>query len=103
MLIRSYRHRRPDFLSPYCAVVLRTSDKYEIDLILDFGGRLYAIEIKLTSSPDSDDVSRFRKAAEIIEAKRCLLISRTQDYITSENFVSANIQQALEFLMADTR
>jgi len=82
---------------------LRTSDKYEIDLILDFGGRLYAIEIKLTSSPDSDDVSRFRKAAEIIEAKRCLLISRTQDYITSENFVSANIQQALDFLMADTR
>ncbi|MBN2375289.1 MAG: ATP-binding protein [Sedimentisphaerales bacterium] len=82
---------------------LRTSDKYEIDLILDFGGRLYAIEVKLTSSPDSDDVSRFRKAAEIIEAKRCLLISRTQDYITSENFVSANIQQALDFLMADTR
>ena len=82
---------------------LRTSDKYEIDLILDFGGRLYAIEVKLTSSPDSDDVSRFRKAAEIIEAKRCLLISRTQDYITSENFVSANIQQALDFLMVDTR
>ena len=82
---------------------LRTSDKYEIDLILDFGGRLYAIEVKLTSSPDSDDVSRFRKAAEIIEAKRCLLISRTQEYITSENFVSANIQQALDFLMADTQ
>jgi len=82
---------------------LRTSDKYEIDLIPDFGGRLYAIEVKLTSSPDSDDVCRFRKAAEIIKAKRCLLISRTQDYITSENFVSANMQQALDFLMADTQ
>lgn len=82
---------------------LRTSDKYEIDLILDFGGRLYALEVKLTSSPDSDDVSRFRKAAEIIKAKRCLLISRTHDYITSENFVSANIQQALDFLIADTQ
>jgi len=82
---------------------LRTSDKYEIDLILDFGGSLYAIEIKLTSSPDSDDVTRFRKAAELIKAQRCLLISRTQDYITYDNFVSANIQQALKFLLADVR
>ena len=82
---------------------LRTSDKYEIGLILDFGSRLYAIEVKLTSSPDSDDVNRFRKAAEMIKAKRCLLISRTQDYITSDSFVSANIQQALKLLLADTR
>ena len=82
---------------------LRTSDKYEIDLILYFGSRLYAIEVKFTSSPDSDDVNRFRKAAEMIKAKRCLLISRTQDYITSDSFVSANIQQALKLLLADTR
>jgi len=82
---------------------LRTSDKYEIDLILDFGSRLYAIEVKLTSSPDSDDVIRFRKAAEMIKANRCLLISRTQDYITSDSFISANIQQALKYLLADTQ
>jgi uncharacterized protein len=82
---------------------MRTSDKYEIDLILDFGSRLYAIEVKLTSSPDSDDVTRFRKAAEMIKANRCILISRTQDYITSDSFISANIQQALKYLIADTK
>lgn len=78
---------------------LRTSDKYEIDLILDFGSRIYAVEIKLTSSPDSGDVKRFRKAADMIKADSCILISRTKDYIASDRFISANIQQALNFLL----
>jgi len=77
---------------------LRTSDQYEIDLILDFGKRLYAIEVKLTSSPDSDDVKCFRKAAEIVKADKAILISRTQEYIASEKFISTNIQQALKLL-----
>jgi predicted AAA+ superfamily ATPase len=78
---------------------LRTSDQYEIDLILDFGSRLYAVEVKLTSSPDSDDVKRFRKAADMIKADSCILISRTTDYIASDRFISANIQQALKLLL----
>ena len=78
---------------------LRTSDQYEIDLILDFGNRLYAIEVKLTSSPDSDDVKRFRKAAEMVKADKAILISRTQEYIASEKFISTNIQKALKLLL----
>jgi len=73
--------------------------QYEIDLILDFGSRLLAIEVKLTSSPDSDDVKRFRKAADMIKADSCILISRTQEYIASDKFISTNIQQALKFLL----
>ena len=78
---------------------LRTSDQYEIDLILDFGNRLYAIEIKLTSSPDSDDVKRFRKASDLIKADKSILISRTREYIATDKFISANIRQALSFLL----
>jgi len=78
---------------------LRTSDQYEIDLILDFGSKLYAIEVKLTSSPDSDDVKRFRKAADMIKADKCILISRTKDSIVSDTFISANIKQALKLLL----
>ena len=78
---------------------LRTSDQYEIDLILDFGSKLYAVEVKLTSSPDSDDVKRFRKAADMIKADSCILISRTKDYIASDRFISANIQQTLKLLL----
>ena len=78
---------------------MRTSDQYEIDLILDFGSRLYAIEIKLTSSPDSNDVKRFRKASGLIKADKSILISRTREYIASDKFISANIRQALRFLL----
>jgi len=78
---------------------LRTSDQYEIDLILDFGNRLYAIEVKLTSSPDSNDVKRFRKAADMVKADKAILISRTQEYIVSDKFISTNIQRALKLLL----
>lgn len=78
---------------------LRTSDQYEIDLLLDFGKRLYAIEVKLTSSPDSDDVKRFRKAADMIKADKAILISRTHEYIASDKFISTNIEQGLEVLL----
>jgi len=78
---------------------LRTSDQYEIDLILDFGNSLYAIEVKLTSSPDSDDVKRFRKVADMVKADKAILISRTQDYISSDKFISTNIQRALKLLL----
>ncbi len=78
---------------------LRTSDQYEIDLILDFGSRLCAIEVKLTSSPDSEDIKRFRKTADMIKADKAILISRAQEYITADKFISTNIQQALKFLL----
>ena len=83
------------------AYYLRTSDQYEIDLILDFGRKLYAIEVKLTSSPDSSDVNRFKKAADMINADKCILISRTPEYIFSDKFISANLKQALEFLIKE--
>jgi len=78
---------------------LRTSDQYEIDLILDFGRMLFAIEVKLTSSPGADDVKRFRKAADMIKADSCILISRTQEHIASGNFTSTNIRSALQLLL----
>ena len=89
---------RDKIFNPY---YLRTSDQYEIDLILDFGSRFYAVEIKLTSSPDSDDVKRFKKAAAMIKADRCILISRTKDYIASKGFISGDIKQALKFLIEE--
>jgi predicted AAA+ superfamily ATPase len=80
---------------------LRTSDQYEIDLILDFGNRLYAIEVKLTSSPDSDDIKHFRKAADIIKADKAILISRTQEYVASDKFISTNIKGSLKLLLEE--
>jgi predicted AAA+ superfamily ATPase len=55
----------------------RTSDQHEIDLVLDFGREVWAIEVKLTSSPAPADMARLDKAADLIGATRRCLISQT--------------------------
>lgn len=56
----------------------RTSDGYEIDLVLDFGAERWAVEIKLTSSPAPEDMARLDKAADMIGASRRFLVSQTR-------------------------
>jgi predicted AAA+ superfamily ATPase len=54
----------------------RTSDGYELDLVLDWGTEKWAIEIKLTSNPSSEMLSRLKKTAQMINAKKWFLITR---------------------------
>lgn len=56
---------------------LRTSDQYEIDLLLDFGTERWACEIRLTADPKADDLARLNKVADLIGAERRILVSRT--------------------------
>jgi hypothetical protein len=60
------------------AYYLRTSDQREIDLVLDLGSRLWAIEIKLTSSPSPGDMEKLNRHADLIKADKRILISRTR-------------------------
>ena len=65
------------------AYFLRTSDQYEVDLILRMGLELWAIEVKLTTNPTPGDLKRIQKASAMIGAKRTVLLSqvpRMQDY-----------------------
>ena len=55
----------------------RTSDQQEVDLVLDFGAQLWAIEIKLTATPGLDAMRRLNQAADLIGARKRILISRT--------------------------
>lgn len=57
----------------YC---FRTSDQYEIDLIVQFGSELWSIEIKLTSNPTQKDFERLCRASSFIGATRNYLISK---------------------------
>jgi predicted AAA+ superfamily ATPase len=59
------------------AFYLRTSDQHEIDLVLELDGELWAIEVKLTASPDSGDLRRLDKASDLIGATRRMLVSKT--------------------------
>jgi uncharacterized protein len=66
------RDRRCD---PYW---FRTSDGYEIDLVLDFGGERWAVEFKLSSSPSPGDLHRLDKTADMIGATHRYLVSNTR-------------------------
>lgn len=54
----------------------RTSDGYEVDLVLDFGTERWAIEVKLSASPSLRDLDHLDKAADMVGATRRFLVSQ---------------------------
>lgn len=83
---------------PVRASFLRTSDPHEIDLILELGRRVWAIEIKLTSSPSPSDADRLNRVADLIGAERRALISQTPVRTASDRFVSCDLAGFLRTL-----
>lgn len=66
----------------YC---FRTSDQYEIDLVIQFGSELWGIEIKLTSDPSQRDFQRLCRASSFIGATKNYLISKaTKSFISKQ-------------------
>jgi predicted AAA+ superfamily ATPase len=80
------------------AYFLRTGDRHEIDLVLVRGGDLWAIEIKLTTSPSPEDFSSLEKAASIIGAKHRVLISRVREVSEGEGKLSCSLEHFLKVL-----
>lgn len=74
----------------------RTSDEYEIDLVLDFGREKWAVEAKLTSSPSPGDLQRLNRAADLIEADRRILVSRTRHRVSDGKQASVALRAFLE-------
>lgn len=77
---------------------LRTSDGYEVDLVLDFGRERWAIEAKLTTSPGPGDMARLNKAADLIQAHRRFLVSRTPRSTEEQRFASCDLPFLLDRL-----
>lgn len=82
------------------AYYFRTSDQYEVDLVLDSGKELWAVEIKLTSAPTVFDLDRLNRSADLIKAKRRFLVSNVAAAAGSGTTVSCNLPQMLEHLSA---
>ncbi len=83
------------------AYYLRTSDQREIDLVLDLGSRLWAIEIKLTSSPGQGDMAKLNRHADLIKADKRIFVSRTAQNTSNGRQISCNLAwfvQAVEDL-----
>ncbi|MBT3379128.1 MAG: ATP-binding protein [Lentisphaerae bacterium] len=68
----------------------RTSDGYELDLVLEWGGERWAVEFKLTSSPTVDMVDRLSKTADMIDASRHILVCRTTDEVDTGRLLVTN-------------
>lgn len=69
----------------------RANGDFEIDLIVDRGTERWAIEIKLTSSPDNRDMERLNRAADLIGASRRILVSQVAVAAESDRGVSCNL------------
>lgn len=73
------------------AFYFRTSDQHELDLVLEIDGERWAIEIKLTASPRSDDFRRLERTADLIGATRRFLVSQTQQPSGDDRRASLNL------------
>jgi predicted AAA+ superfamily ATPase len=58
---------------------LRTSDGYEIDLLLKLGTRLVAIEVKLSASAAPHDLARLERAADFVAAEHRYLVCQAPE------------------------
>ncbi|MBN1626734.1 MAG: ATP-binding protein [Deltaproteobacteria bacterium] len=76
----------------------RTSDGYELDLVLVLEGKKWAFEIKLTGSPGQNELDRLKKTAEMIGFDTMVLISRTDKEIKGDSIISTNLPGALKLL-----
>lgn len=80
------------------AYFFRTTDGYEIDLVLEFSKGRWAFEFKLTSSPGPGDFKRLDDAAKLIKADKKILVSRTKKTVESHEGVSTDIHRCLDLL-----
>lgn len=69
----------------------RTSDQHEIDLVLTGQRELWAVEIKLTTSPKTEDFARLDKVAQMIGAQRRVLVSRSTKIIEGKGSLSCSL------------
>jgi len=77
---------------------LRTSDGYELDLILLSPKGCWAFEIKLSTSPDQRDLERLNTAADLIGADKRFLISKTKQTIQNRSTISTHLAECLRWL-----
>lgn len=80
------------------AYYFRTSDQYELDLVLDLGTERWAVEVKLTASPGPADMGRLDKTADMIGASRRFLVSQTRRSTGDSERASCNLSGLIKRL-----
>jgi predicted AAA+ superfamily ATPase len=81
---------------PATPYYFRSSDGYEVDLLLDWGHERWAIEIKLTSNPSKQEIDRLHKVADMVNACRRILICRIASPFGNDQLAITNLESWLE-------
>lgn len=77
---------------------LRTSDGYEIDLLLKLGRVTAALEIKLSSSAAPQDLARLERAADFVAAEHRYIVCQTPSPAASATRGVLDLESAIERL-----
>jgi uncharacterized protein len=78
----------------------RTTDGQELDLVLDHGHERWAIEVKLTSNPTRSMLDQLMRTAELVPAKRAILVCRVARKIENDRLLVTNLSGWLRELAA---
>ena len=81
----------------------RTSDGYELDLVLDRGPERWAVEIKLTSDPSRGEIERLQTTAEMVAARRHILVCRIARSFGNKRLFVTNLSGWLRCLTEQSR
>ena len=74
----------------------RSSDRKEIDLLINIDSELWAVEVKLTSNPSLNDLGRLNRNADLIQADRRILLCRTTDALEKDNQTICDLRTFLD-------
>jgi hypothetical protein len=77
---------------------LRTSDGYEIDLLLTLGGVTAALEVKLSSNASPQDLARLERAADFVAAEHRYIVCQTAAPSVNATRGVLNLAAAIERL-----
>ncbi len=77
---------------------LRTSDGYEIDLLLELGRATVAIEIKLSASAAPQDLARLERAADFVAAEHRYIVCQTPEPAANATRGALDLASAIERL-----
>jgi predicted AAA+ superfamily ATPase len=83
---------------PHSAFHFRTSDGFELDLVIESGRERWAVEIKLTSDPSPHDLARLEKCASMVSATRAILVSQVTTDAGDRHRLSCGIARFLREL-----
>jgi hypothetical protein len=67
------------------AYYLRTSDGHEVDLLVQFGGALAALEIKLSSRASPEDLAKLDRCGDLVAAEHRYVVCQTTTPVLGRN------------------